>query len=68
MSWECLERKKEGGGEAHILEAQKRNFEVEGVEDGTSLMLRKVILKPESKIEKPVQRNSLFKTTCITKD
>jgi hypothetical protein len=29
MSWECPERKKEGG-EAHISEVQKRNVEAEG--------------------------------------
>jgi hypothetical protein len=30
MSWECPERKKkEGGGEAHISEAQRRNVEAE---------------------------------------
>ena len=32
------------------------------------MILRKVILKPESEIEKSVQRNSLFRTTCKTKD
>jgi hypothetical protein len=37
--------------------------EAEGVEDGASLMLRKILLKPEEKIEEPVQRNSLFRTT-----
>jgi hypothetical protein len=31
-------------------------------------MLRKILLKPEAEIEKPVQRNSLFRTTCKTKD
>jgi hypothetical protein len=31
-------------------------------------MLRKVLLKPEPKVEKPMQRNSLFRTTCKTKD
>jgi hypothetical protein len=31
-------------------------------------MLRKVLLKPEAEIEKPVQRNSLFRTACKTKD
>jgi hypothetical protein len=31
-------------------------------------MLRKVLLKPEAKIEKLVQRYSLFKTACKTKD
>jgi hypothetical protein len=31
-------------------------------------MLRKVLLKPEVEIEKPVQRNSLFRTACKTKD
>jgi hypothetical protein len=31
-------------------------------------MLRKFLLKPEAEIENPVQRNSLFRTTCKTKD
>ena len=31
-------------------------------------MLRKFILKLEAEIEKPVQRNSLFRTACKTKD
>ena len=52
MFWECPERNKEGGGEAHILEAQKRNVEVEGGEDGRSLMMKKVLLKPEPEVEK----------------
>jgi hypothetical protein len=30
MSWECPKKNKEGGGEAHISEAQKLNVEVEG--------------------------------------
>jgi hypothetical protein len=54
MSWECPKKMKEGGGEAHISQEQKRNVEAEGTEDGTSLMLRKVILKPELEIENPV--------------
>jgi len=48
MSWECPERNKEGGGEADISEVQKRNVEVDGAEDVKSLMLRKVLLKPET--------------------
>jgi hypothetical protein len=44
------------------------NVEVEGAEDGRSMMLRKVLLKLELEVEKPVQRNSLFRTTCKTKD
>jgi hypothetical protein len=52
MSWELPKRKKEGGGEAHISEAQKWNVEVEGVEDRRSLMMRKVLLKPEQEVEK----------------
>jgi hypothetical protein len=68
MSWECSKKKKEGGGEAHILEVQKRNVEAEGAKDGTPLMLRKVLLKIEAEIENPVQRNSLFRTACKTKD
>jgi hypothetical protein len=31
-------------------------------------MLRKFLLKPEVEIEKPVQRTSLFRTACKTKD
>jgi hypothetical protein len=31
-------------------------------------MLRKVLLKPEVEIEKPVERNSLVRTACKTKD
>jgi hypothetical protein len=46
MSWECPERKKEGG-EANISEAQKQNVEAEGTEDGRYLMMKKVILKLE---------------------
>jgi hypothetical protein len=67
-SWECPERKKEGEAEAHISEAQRRNVEAEGAEDGTYLMLRKVLLKPEPEVENPVQRNNLFRTACKTKD
>lgn len=67
MSWECHKRKK-GGGKDHILEAQKWNIVAKGVEDGRSLMMKKVILKPEPEVEKPVQRNNLFRTTCKTKD
>ena len=31
-------------------------------------MMRKILLKPEKEEENPVQRNSLFRTTCNTKD
>jgi hypothetical protein len=72
MSWECPEKKKDGGGEAHISEAQKRNVEVEmkeeETEEGISLMMRKVLIKPEKEEREPFQRNSLFRTACKTKD
>jgi hypothetical protein len=67
MSWECPEKNKEGG-ESHILKSHRRNVEEERVEDGTSLMLIKVLLKPEARFENPMQRNSLFRTSCKTKD
>ena len=67
MSWECPEKNKGGGGEAHISEARRGNVEAKGAEDGRSLMLRKILLKPEAEVEKTVQRNSLFRTTCKTK-
>jgi hypothetical protein len=31
-------------------------------------MMRKILLKLEKEIENPIQRNSLFRTTCETKD
>jgi hypothetical protein len=31
-------------------------------------MMRKILLKPEKEVENPVQRNSLFRTACKTKD
>jgi hypothetical protein len=31
-------------------------------------MMRKILLNTEKDIENPVQRNSLFRTTCKTKD
>jgi hypothetical protein len=31
-------------------------------------MMRKILLKPEKEMENPVQRNSLFRTACKTKD
>jgi hypothetical protein len=31
------------------------------------MMLRKVLLKPEAEVERLVQRNNLFRTTCKTK-
>jgi hypothetical protein len=43
-------------------------MEVEDPEGGRSLMMRKVLLKPEKEVENPNQRNSLFRTACKTKD
>jgi hypothetical protein len=51
MSWEFPERKKEGGGEAHISKVQRRNVEEEGVEYGRSLMMKKVLLNPKLEVE-----------------
>jgi hypothetical protein len=67
MSWECPKKNK-GGGEAHISKAHRDNVEEEGAEDGTSLMIRKVLLKPEEEVKIPVQRNSLYRKTCKTRD
>jgi hypothetical protein len=66
-SYECPDKKKEGG-ETHIVEAQRWNVEAEDVEGGRSLVMRKVLLMPVSEAENPVQRNSLFRTACKTKD
>jgi hypothetical protein len=66
-SYECLDRKKYGG-ETHIVEAQGWNVDAEDAEGDRSLMMRKVLLTPEKEAENPSQRNSLFWTTCKTKD
>jgi hypothetical protein len=66
-SYECPEKKKEGG-ETHIAEAQRRDVEAEDAEGGRSLVMRKVLLTPEKEVENSVQRNSLFRTACKTKD
>jgi hypothetical protein len=58
----------DGAGEAHISEAQRRNVEAEDAEGGRSLMMQKILLKLEKEVENPVQRNSLFRTVCKTKD
>jgi hypothetical protein len=44
------------------LTYQKRYVETKHAEDGRSLMMKKVLLKQEPEIEKPVQRNNLFRT------
>jgi hypothetical protein len=67
MSWEFPKRKKEGG-ESHISEAHKQNVEEKIIEYGRYLMMNKVLLKPNPEVENPVQRNSLFRTSCKTKD
>jgi hypothetical protein len=66
-SYECPNRKKEGS-ETHIAKAQGQNVEVEDAEGGRSLMMRKFLLTLEKEAENPSQRNSLFQTTCKTKD
>jgi hypothetical protein len=65
--YECPDKKKEGG-ETHIAEAQRQNVEGEDAEGRRSLVMRKFLLTPEEEAENPVQRNSLFWTTCKTKD
>jgi hypothetical protein len=66
-SFDCPDKKKDGG-ESHIAEAQRRDVEVEDVEGGRSLMMRKVLLTPEKEVEDSAQRNRLFRTACKTKD
>jgi hypothetical protein len=66
-SYECPDKKKEVG-ETHITEAQRQNVEAEDAEGGRSLVMRKVLLTPEKEVENLVQRNSLFRTACKTKD
>jgi hypothetical protein len=72
MFWECPEKKNAGVKEAHIYEAQHRNVEIEmkieASEEGISLMMRKYLVKPEKEVSELVQRNSLFRTTCKTRD
>jgi hypothetical protein len=66
-SFECPEKKREAG-ETHIAEAQRRDSEAEYAEGGRSLVMQKVLLTPEKKMENSAQRNNLFRTACKTKD
>jgi hypothetical protein len=50
-SWESPDRKRDGGGKNHISEVQRRNVEVEDEEGGRSLVMRKILLKPEKEVE-----------------
>jgi hypothetical protein len=50
------------------LEERKHNVEVECVEDGKSLMMKKVLLKQEPETEKPMQRKKFLRTTYKMKD
>jgi hypothetical protein len=45
-----------------------RDVEVEDVEGGRSLMMKKVILTPEKEVECSFQRTRIFQTACKTKD
>jgi hypothetical protein len=47
---------------------QRRNVEEEYEEGGRSLLMRKILLKPEKEVENPVQRNNVFRTSCKAKD
>jgi len=67
-SWECLERNKEGGGEEHVVKEQNHVEKEEEEGGGKNLRMRKIILKPEKEAEEPIQRTSLFRTACKTKD
>jgi hypothetical protein len=40
----------------------------EETEEGISLIMRKVLIKPEKEEREIVQRNSLFRTACKTRD
>jgi hypothetical protein len=67
ISWEYPEKNKYEGGEAHISEEQKREVEAKTIEDGKSLVMRKVLIKPEKGAWEPIQRNIIFITACKTK-
>jgi hypothetical protein len=49
-------------------EGEAKVQEVENVpETGESLLLKKVLLKPEKEVVEPTQRNTLFRTVCKVK-
>jgi hypothetical protein len=41
---------------------------VESAEEGRSLMMRKYLVKLEKEVQEEIQRKSLFRTTCKSKD
>jgi hypothetical protein len=65
---DCPDRKMDRG-KAHVAEAQRRDAENEDEDtrSGKSLMVHKVLLKPQKEVENTAQRCRLFRTTCKTK-
>jgi hypothetical protein len=43
-------------------------MKAEAMEQGRSLMMRKVLMKLDKEVREPVQRNILFRTACKTID
>jgi len=41
---------------------------VEATEEGRSLMMRKVLVNMEKEVQEPIQRTSMFRTACKTRD
>jgi hypothetical protein len=64
---DCPERKMDRGN-AHVVEAQRRDAESEDADSGRSLGMHKILLAPEKEVESSVQRSRLFRTACTAKD
>jgi hypothetical protein len=70
-SYECPENPSKNQGSAHIVQDDEESVESPSHEDapevGESLLMKRVLLKPNKEIQEPAQRKTLFRTTCKTK-
>lgn len=71
MAYECPENKDTGQRSVVVAPAEEgepKTQEAENVpETGESLLLKKVLLKPEKEAIEPAQRKALFRTICKIK-
>eukprot|EP00253_Pinus_taeda_P027745 PITA_27745 len=71
VSWDCPHNRTTSQRNANVAKAKPKTPRIiekeESPEVGESLLLKRALLKVEKETEEPVQRNSLFRTTCKSK-
>jgi hypothetical protein len=71
MAYECPENKDKGQRSVVVAPAEEGEPKIQEAENvpetGESLLLKKVLLKPEKEAIEPAQRKALFRTICKIK-